>query len=310
MSALGRWCFRHRLVVIGIWVALLVALAVPYASLGDRYSDAFSLPGTESAKAQALLQESAPAQAGDTDQIVVHVPNGSVRDARVREKITPMLDKIAALPSVASVTSMYGPAGAPQISKDGRTAYATVTFNAAAGRIPVADITRVIDTAQSARDADLLVELSGEAISGAAEGAASSEVVGVVAAAIILFVAFGSLLGMFLPLLVAIAALGAGLITVGLTSHLMTLGSIAPTVAALIGLGVGIDYALFIVTRHRAGLQEGLPPEEAAVRALNTSGRAVVFAGLTVVTTLLGLLVLGIGPLTGMGISGATAVST
>jgi len=309
MSALARWCFRHRLVVVGIWVALLVALAVPYAMLGTSYSNEFSLPGAESAKAQALLQSAAPQQAGDSDQIVVHVRDGSVRDAAVRDKVTPMLAEVAKLPSVASVTSMYGPAGAPQISKDGTTAYATVTFDATADRIPVADITRVVDTARAARDADLQVELGGEAVSSAAEGTTqSTEAIGIAAAGIILFVAFGSLLSMFVPLLVAIAALGAGLITVGLTSHLMTLGSIAPTVAALIGLGVGIDYALFIVSRHRTGLQAGLPPEEAAVRALNTSGRAVVFAGLTVVAALLGLLVLGIGPLTGMGVSAATAV--
>ncbi|KAF5991872.1 MMPL family transporter [Streptomyces sp. WAC00263] len=310
MSALARWCFRHRLLVIGIWAAVLVALAVPYATLGARYSDAFSLPGTESSKAQARLQASEPRQAGDSDQIVVHMRrDGSIRDTAVRQKVTSMLDRVAALPSVASVTSMYGPEGAPRISKDGRTAYATVTFDAQADRIPVADVTRVIDTAQAAREADLQVELGGQAISSAAEGEAqSTEAIGLVAAGIILFVAFGSLLGMLLPLLVAIAALGAGLLAVGLTSHVMTLGSDAPTVAALIGLGVGIDYALFIVTRHRTGLRSGLAPEQAAVRALDTSGRAVVFAGLTVVTALLGLLVLRIGPLSAMGISAATAV--
>jgi RND superfamily putative drug exporter len=309
MSALARWCFRHRFVVIGSWVALLVALALLSAKVGTSYSDAFNLPGTESAKAQALLQTAAPAQAGDSDQIVVHVRDGSIRDATVRAKITPMLAKVAALPSVVSVRSMYGPAGVQQISKDGRTAYATVTFDATADRLPIPDITRVIDAAHAARDDQLQVELGGEAISTAAEGAIQgTEAVGIVAAGIVLFVAFGSLLGMFLPLLVAIAALSAGLITVGLTSHLMTLGSIGPTVAALIGLGVGIDYALFIVSRHRAGLQAGLSPEEAAVRALNTTGRAVVFAGLTVIAALLGLLVLRIGPLNGMGISGAIAV--
>ncbi|MEU4253226.1 MMPL family transporter [Amycolatopsis sp. NPDC026612] len=204
---------------------------------------------------------------------------------------------------------MYEPEGASQIGDDGKIAYATVTFDAAADRIPVADITRVVDTAHAARDAGVHVELGGQAISDAAEGSTqSTELIGVVAAGIILFAAFGSLLGMLLPLLVAIAALGAGLITVGLTSHLMTVGSIGPTVAALIGLGVGIDYALFIVTRHRGGMSAGLSPEEAAVRALDTFGRAVVFAGLTVVTALLGLLVLGIGPLTAMGVSGAIAV--
>ncbi|MFD0310071.1 MMPL family transporter [Streptomyces sp. NPDC127119] len=310
MSALARWCFRHRLLVVGIWVVVLVALAVPYAALGARYSDAFTLPGTESSKAQERLQASEPRQAGDSDQIVVHVRrDGSVRDAAVRHKVTSMLHRVAELPSVASVTSMYGPAGAPRISEDGRTAYATVTFDARADRIPAADVTRVVDTARAARDANLQVELGGEAISSVAEGGTqSTEAIGLVAAGIILFVAFGSLLGMLVPLLVAGAALGAGLIAVGLTSHVMTLGSDAPTVAALIGLGVGIDYALFIVNRHRTGLQAGLAPEQAAVRALDTSGRAVVFAGLTVVAALLGLLVLRIGPLTGMGVSAATAV--
>ncbi|MGW6014340.1 MMPL family transporter [Streptomyces sp. NPDC055210] len=310
MSALARWCFRHRLLVVGIWVVVLVALAVPYAALGARYSDAFTLPGTESSKAQERLQASEPRQAGDSDQIVVHVRrDGSVRDAAVRHKVTSMLHRVAELPSVASVTSMYGPAGAPRISEDGRTAYATVTFDARADRIPAADVTRVVDTARAARDANLQVELGGEAISSVAEGGTqSTEAIGLIAAGIILFVAFGSLLGMLVPLLVAVAALGAGLIAVGLTSHVMTLGSDAPTVAALIGLGVGIDYALFIVNRHRTGLQAGLAPEQAAVRALDTSGRAVVFAGLTVVAALLGLLVLRIGPLTGMGVSAATAV--
>ncbi|MGW3312743.1 MMPL family transporter [Streptomyces sp. NPDC001073] len=310
MSALASWCFRRRLLVIGIWATLLVALAVPYATLGTSYSDAFSLPGLESSKAQARLLAAEPRQAGDTDQIVVHLRHdGSVRDTAVRQKVTSMLDRVAALPSVASVTSMYGPDGAARISKDGRTAYATVTFDAQAERIPVADVTRVIDTAQAARDADLRVELGGQAVSDAAEGGTrSTEAIGLIAAGIILFVAFGSLLGMLLPLLVAVAALGAGLLAVGLTSHVMTLGSDAPTVAALIGLGVGIDYALFIVTRHRTGLRNGLTPEQAVVRALDTSGRAVVFAGLTVVTALLGLLVLRVGPLSAMGISAATAV--
>lgn len=310
MSALASWCFRHRLLVIGIWATLLVALAVPYATLGTSYSDAFSLPGLESSKAQTRLQAAEPRQAGDTDQIVVHLRHdGSVRDTAVRQKVTSMLDRVAALPSVASVTSMYGPDGAARISKDGRTAYATVTFDAQAERLPVADVTRVIDTAQAARDAELRVELGGQAVSDAAEGKTrSTEAIGLIAAGIILFVAFGSLLGMLLPLLVAVAALGAGLLAVGLTSHVMTLGSDAPTVAALIGLGVGIDYALFIVTRHRTGLRNGLTPEQAVVRALDTSGRAVVFAGLTVVTALLGLLVLRVGPLSAMGISAATAV--
>src|SRR4051812_6859207 len=277
MSALARWCFRHRLLVVGMWAAVLLALAAPYAMVGTSYSDTFSLPGLESSKAQARLQASEPRQAGDSDQIVVHVRDGSVQDAAVRKKVGRMLTKVATLPSVASVTSMYSPAGTSQISKDGRTAYAIVMFDTQAEKIPAADITRVIATAQAARDTRVQVELGGQAISSAAEGKThSTEAIGLVAAGIILFAAFGSLLGMLVPLLVAIAALGAGLLAVGLTSHVTTLGTDAPTVAALIGLGVGIDYALFIVTRHRTGLRNGLTPEQAVVRALDTSGRAVL----------------------------------
>ncbi|MEU4931970.1 MMPL family transporter [Streptomyces yokosukanensis] len=310
MRVLARWCFRHRFVVLGIWVALLTALALQYAKLGTSYSDAFSLPDTESARAQTLLQASAPKQAGDTDQIVVHVRSGSVRDADVRHRVNAMLTKVAALPSVTSVAGMYGAAGADQISKDGRTAYATVTFDAPADRIPAADVTRVVDTARSAGSTHLQVELGGQAVTDAAQGTTqSTELIALAAAGIILFVAFGSLLGMLVPLLVAVAGLGAGLLTVGLLSHVTTLGSIAPTVAALLGLGVGIDYALFIVTRYRNNLRVGLHPEDAAVYAMNTSGRAVLFAGGTVVVALLGLLVLNISPLTGMGISAATAVT-
>ena len=309
MTTLARWCFRHRLTVVGVWIALLIAVAVPYARLGTAYDDAFDLPGMESSQAQDLLQASAPKRAGDSDQIVVRVRHGAIDDPTVRKRVSAMLTTVASLPSVSSVSSMYAPHGQAQISRDGTIGYATVTFDAAADRIPVADITRVIETAQAARDRNLQVELGGGAIETAAEGSTpSTEYIGVLAAGVILFIAFGSLLGMAVPLLVAIAGLGAGMITIGLLSRVMTLGTIAPTVAALIGLGVGIDYALFIVTRYRTGLRAGLPPEEATVQALNTSGRAVLFAGGTVVIALLGLLVLRIGPTTGLGISAAITV--
>jgi RND superfamily putative drug exporter len=309
MSALARWCFQHRIAVVGLWVALLVALGAGTTLAGTSYSDAFNLPGTESTKALELLQKELPSSSGDSDQIVVHVDSGSVTDAAVQTKVTTMLATVAKLPSVASVTSMYDKAGAGQVSADGRTAYAGVNFDKQANEIPVADVQKVIDTAQAARSDSLQVELGGQAIDQVTQAPpGSSELIGIGAAAIILFLAFGSLLGMLLPLIVAVAGLGAGLMAIGLLSHAITLGNIAPTLAALIGLGVGIDYALFIVTRYRAGLQGGLEPEAAAVRAVNTSGRAVLFAGGTVVIALLGLLVLRLGFLNGMGIGSAVTV--
>jgi RND superfamily putative drug exporter len=172
---------------------------------------------------------------------------------------------------------MYSEAGATQISADGRTAYATVGFDKQANELPLPDIQKVIDTAEAARGDGVQVELGGQAIKQVTQAPpGSSELIGIVAAAIILFFAFGSLLGMLLPLIVAVAGLGGGLMAIGLLSHPLSLSSVAPTLAALIGLGVGIDYALFIVTRYRTGLQSGLKPEESAIRALapSSSGAA------------------------------------
>jgi RND superfamily putative drug exporter len=310
MSALARWCYQHRIAVVGLWVVLLLALGGASAVAGTSYSEEFSLPGTESTKALELLQAQLPDSSGDSDQIVVHVDSGSVKDAAVQQKVSGMLAQVEKLPSVSGVTSMYSEQGAGQISADGKTAYATVQFDKLANELALPDIEKVVDTAQAARGDGLQVELGGQAIQEATQAPpGSSELIGIVAAAIILFLAFGSLLGMLLPLLVALAGVGSGLLAVGLLSHGVTLSSIAPTLAALIGLGVGIDYALFIVTRHRAGLQGGLSPEEAAVRAVNTSGRAVLFAGGTVVIALLGLLVLRLNFLNGLGIGSAVAVA-
>ncbi len=309
MSALARWCFRHRYLVLGMWLTVLVALFGSTLAAGTSYNDAFGLPNTESIKALTLLQQALPAQSGDSDQIVVHVDTGTVGDPAIRQRITGMLGSVRHLPAVAGVRSMYDPAAAGQVSADGRTAYATVTFNAQADSLTNGDVQKVIDTAQAARRGGLRVELGGQAIGKVAMAApTSTELIGIAAAAAILFLAFGSLLAMLLPLLVAVAGLGAGLLTVGLLSHTITLSSFAPSLAALIGLGVGIDYALFIINRHRNGLRDGLPPEEAAMRALNTSGRAVLFAGATVVVALLGMLVLRVSFLTGLGVGGAVTV--
>jgi len=310
VSGLSRWCARHRLVVIGAWAVLLLTLGASYLTAGTDYSDAFGLPDTESSKTLVLLQAALPHQAGDTDQIVVQVATGSVRDPAVSRRVDPMLARVRALPSVRAVTGWDGRAGAGQVSADGRTAYATVLFDRQADAVPPGAVRAVIDTARAARGDGLRVELAGQAIAHVSMVTPQrTELVGIAAAAVILFVAFGSLLGMLLPLLVAVAGLGAGLLSVGLASHAVTLPAVAPTLAALIGLGVGIDYALFIVSRHRAGLASGLTPTEAAARALDTSGRAVLFAGGTVVVALLGLLVLRVQFLSGMGIGAAVTVA-
>jgi putative drug exporter of the RND superfamily len=309
MAALARWCFQRRKWVLVGWLALLVILGGAGRIAGSAYSDSLTLPGTGSTAALSLLRQAFPGHAGDQDTIVWRVSQGSVRDLAVRARITAMLDRVAAAPAVASVTSPYSARGAAQVSRDDHIAYATVVFDAAGGSLATADVTRVVHLAEAARSPGVQVELGGQAVENALRPSVGiSAGVGVVGAAVVLFLAFGSLLAMLLPLAVALAALVSGLMTVGLLSHVVSIPSIGPTLGILIGLGVGIDYALFVVTRHRGNLKAGMSPREAAVRALNTSGRAVLFAGTTVCIALFGMLVLRIGFISGLGIAAAITV--
>jgi RND superfamily putative drug exporter len=309
MSALARWCFRRRFIVIGLWVAALIVLGGLSRAAGDQYNDSFSLPGTESTKALQLLQSSFSAQAGDSDTIVWHVAKGNVHDAAVRGRVQPMLAKVARSSHVAGVQSPYAPRGQAQISRDGRTAYATVNFDKLAQDLPKRAYTRVIDLAHAAAAPGLQVELGGNGIEQATQKPpGGTEGLGILCAAVVLFIAFGSLLAMLLPLLTAVLALGASLSAAGLLAGAINIATFAPTLAALIGLGVGVDYALFIVTRHRNQIKAGRTPEEAIVTALDTSGRAVLFAGGTVCVALLGLLVLGVSFLNGVAVAAAMTV--
>src|SRR6516225_791833 len=310
MSAIGRWCFRHRFAVIAAWIVVLVGLGALAQAVKSNYNNSFSLPGTGSTTAQQLLATTIPAQAGDSDTIVWQVSHGTVRDATVASRMSSVLTRIAAMPEVTAVVSPYGPRGAAQISRDGRTAYATVDFAKQANNLAKADITRVIDAAEAARAPGLNVQLGGQAIEQTEQTPLGvSTTVGVLAAAVVLFIAFGSLLAMLLPIVTAIAGVGGGLMAITPLTHTMNVTSIAPVLGALIGLGVGIDYALFIVTRHRRGLQSGLTPGQAAAQAIDTSGRAVLLAGITVCIALLGILVLGMGFLNGMAVACALTVA-
>ena len=309
MSAIARWCFRHRFTVLAAWVLVLVGLGALSQVVKSDYNNSFSLPGTGSATAQQLLAKAIPAQAGDSDTIVWQVSHGTVRDATVTTRMSRVLKQIATMPEVAAVVSPYGPHRAAQISRDGHTAYATVNFAKQADNLAKADITRVIDAAETAREPGLDVQLGGQAIEQTEQTPLGvSSAVGVLAAAVVLFIAFGSLLAMLLPIVTAIAGVGGGLMAIAPLTHAMNVVDFAPILGALIGLGVGIDYALFIVTRHCRGLQSGLTPEQAAVKAIDTSGRAVLFAGSTVCIALLGILVLGVSFLNGLAVACAFTV--
>jgi RND superfamily putative drug exporter len=310
MPALARWCYQHRFVVIVGWIGLLIGLAVMSQAVKTSYDNTFTLPGTGSGSAQELLLRSAPAQAGDSDHIVWQVRHGSVKDPAVSRRMSAMLARVSHLPEVASVASPYLPAGKVQVSQDGRTAYATVNFTKMADNLNNADINRVIAVATAAREPGLAVELEGKAISNTEQAPLSSaSAIGIGAAAVILLLAFGSLFAMALPIVTAVAGVGSGLMLLAPLSHLITVNGIVPILGALIGLGVGVDYALFIVTRYRRGLQSGLDPQRSAIQALNTSGRAVLFAAGTVCIAVLGLLTLGLGFINGIAYAAAITVA-
>jgi RND superfamily putative drug exporter len=310
MSGIARWCFRHKFIVIGLWLIALVAGIGITKSVGTNYSNSFSLPNTQSSKALSLLQSgTSKSNTGTSDTIVWKVKSGSVLESSTKQTITAMLNKIATLPEVGTITSPYAPRGMVQISKDHKIAYATLTFTKSSFDLDPSDVKNVISTAQSVSNSNLEIELGGQDIDQVEQTKPSStEGIGVLAAAIILFITFASLFATLIPLITALMALGVGISVIGLLSKVLSISTFSPTLGALIGLGVGIDYALFIISRHRTGLNAGLSPEEAAVKALNTAGRAVLFAGSAVSVALLGLLILRIGFLSGVGIAAAVIV--
>ncbi|KQX79956.1 MMPL family transporter [Streptomyces sp. Root1310] len=310
MAALARWCVRNRLMVVLIWLLALGGTATAALAVGSAYSNDYEVPGTESDRATRLLTEGFPGLGGDSDTVVWHTASGSVRAADVEQSMNRALEKIADLPGVASVAGPYDDQGRSRISEDGHTAYATVTFEDRAEDIDEAEARAVVDAAEAAANDGLQVELGGSAI-GLTEssGGHLAEVVGVVVAAVVLFLAFGSLAASALPIATALVGVGTAYAGIALLGHAMTVADFAPMLGLLVGLGVGIDYALFIVTRHRRGLKRGLTVPEAAASAVATTGRAVVFAGATVCIALLGMLILRLSFLNGVAIAASLTVA-
>jgi RND superfamily putative drug exporter len=310
MRRLAEWCVRHRRITILTWIAVLVACGAAAGSAGSVYKSNFELPKSDSADAVSLLQEKFPAQSGDSAQIVFHAADGDARAPDVRERMEAAFAKVAKLPHVEGVVSPYAAGGAAAVSPDGRTAFATVQFDDRAFDLPKADVKRVIDTAQEASGDGVQVELGGLPIQAAQQQErGGSETVGLTAAIFVLLLTFGSVVAMGLPIITALVALGTGLGLVTLGTHVFDTSDFTPALATMIGLGVGIDYALFIVTRFRAGLRDGLPVRDAVVTAMDTSGRAVLFAGVTVVISLLGMFALGVKFLYAPAVASSLAVA-
>jgi RND superfamily putative drug exporter len=309
LARLARWATQHRRTVVLGWVAVLViALGISNA-VGTNYTTNFSLGGTESQRATDLLKRDFPAQAGDEDAIVLHARQGKVTDAAVRQRVEPVLGKVAKLPHVTGVRGPFGKGGAAQVSRDGTIAFASVTFDQRANALEKADIKRVISTAETARSDRLQVELGGQAIQQAQEASLGfATVIGLVAAIIVLVLTFGSFIAMGLPIITALLGLGTGIALTGVASHVIDMPDVSSELATMIGLGVGIDYALFVVTRFREEFRRGASADEATVIAMDTAGRAVLFAGTTVIIALAGMFVLGVGFLYGLALGSVIAV--
>ncbi|MGA5796711.1 MMPL family transporter [Streptomyces cellulosae] len=309
MAALARWCVQRRLFTVLLWLLALVGIAAGAFVAGSAYSNDYKVPGTESGHAAELMKEGFPSLGGDSDSVVWHTTSGTVRDSGVEQTMTRTLDRLEELPGVASVSGPYDGGGAGRISADGRTAYATVTFEHSGKDITSGEAEAVVKTAKAAETDGLDVELGGSAVElSESSGGHTAEIVGVAVAAVVLFLAFGSLAASLLPIATALVSVGTAYAGIVLLGHVMTVADFAPMLGMLIGLGVGIDYALFIVTRHRRGLKRGLSVTEAATNAVATTGRAVVFAGATVCIALLGMLILRLNFLNGVAVAASLTV--
>ena len=307
---LARWAAAHGRLVIGGWLAVLVVAMVVSHSAGTRYANDLSLPGTDSQRATAVLQRAFPAQAGDIDQIVLHVKARTVTDPAVRARVAPVLADIARLPHVTGVVSPFTSVGAHDVSPDGRTAFATIAFDESATALPTAAIDRVISVADGANSNAVQVELGGRAIEQANQPSLGpATAIGLVIAIVVLLITFGSALAAALPIITTLLGLGTGLGLIGLESHLLDTPNFSAQLAALLGLGVGVDYALFIVTRFRENYRASGELDEAISSAMHTAGRAVLFAGATVIIALLGLFVVGITPLEAAALAAVVTVA-
>jgi putative drug exporter of the RND superfamily len=310
MRSLARWCFVHRRIVLLAWIAGLFALTALHSAAGSAYSDNFKLPHTESFDAVRLLQRNAPKVSGDTEQVVIAVNSGKVTDPGPRAQFETLLGKLAHFPHVTGIASPYAPAGARQIAPSGQIAFANVQFGVQSNKVGNDKAKQFVSLITGSSANGVQFQVGGQvAQQGRQNNDQSSLIYGFIFAAIVLFLVFGSLLAMLLPLVTAGVSLGAGIAVIGLLTHVINMASFSDQLALLIGLGVGVDYALFIVTRYKQGILRGLTREDAIVESLDTSGRAVLFAGIIVCIAMLGMFALGVSFLYGVAVAAAVAVA-
>jgi RND superfamily putative drug exporter len=306
LAALGRFSVRHRWFVLMTWILLLVGALAGGQQLGGSFANDLTLSGTDSQAAYDVLRERFPDLAGDGMQVVIHHDEG-VTAPQVAQAVEAAVAQVSTDPDVAAARSPYGP-GQRLISDNGRTGIATVQFTERAKDIPEDAVTRAQEAFDPLRDLGIQVEYGGPAVQ-TGHGPSGNEVYGLLAAAIVLLVVFGSVFAMVVPVVSALMALGVGLSALELLTNWVTIGTSGPVVAAMIGLGVGIDYALLVVTRHREGMSLGLAPADSVPRAMATAGRAVLVAGVTVIVAILSLYLIGIPFVSALALASAVTVA-
>ena len=309
MLKLTRWCIRHRRTVFLLWVAIAVITTVVAGAVGRAYQTNFSLPGTETQRAYDLLNNEFKSASGDVDTIAFHVSNGTIDSPAVRSEISSLLTRVERAPGVVDVISPYTPRGALQVAPDRKTAFATVNYSKPASKLPTATGSTVLDEIAKVHVPGLTVAAGGQVIENA-EGFSigPATTVGVIAALVILLITFGSLTAAGMPLITAGFGLTTGVALIGLATHITSMSNVAPELALMIGLGVGIDYALFIVTRFRESFLALGDVEASVLQAMDTSGRAILLAGTTVVIALLGMFATAVPFMYGLSIASVLAV--
>jgi RND superfamily putative drug exporter len=308
---LAHLCVRHRVLVLCTWLVVAVALVAVSRGMGERTNDNLSLPGSGSQHAKDTLAKSFPDQANGASPIVLHAASGKLTESRYASAVDEAAADVAHEKYVAGVVNPLTPQGAPALSADKGTGYLSVTLSVSPGSLTVEDAQRIADAAaKPAHAAGLEVETGGQLGQKLSKPSTEvSELVGIIAAMLILTFTFGTAVAMLLPIVTAIFALASTLAIIRMLGHAVSVPTVAPTLATMIGLGVGIDYALFIVTRHFRGLDAGLGMHESIARAAATSGGAVFFAGATVTIALGSLAVANVPLVTTMGLTAAIAVA-
>jgi RND superfamily putative drug exporter len=311
LRTLSGWCVRHRWIVLAIWVVILLSASFLGKTVGSAYTNSFSLPHTQSTEAVSLLQSASPKNAGDTEDIVVAATNGAkLTDPAVAARVDDMVKKAGTLAHVVKVTPYTSPLGANNINGAKTIAFIPVTLDEQPNSLTQPEGKRFVDAVTASRSHDLTIAVSGQLgeLSNP-QALGNGTLGGVVLALIVLLIVFGSIFAALLPLMSALFALGSAVGLIELLSHVLKMPTFSTILVALIGLGVGVDYALFIVTRHRQGLVAGREPEDSIVNAVNTSGRAVLFAGIIVCIALLGMFALGVSFLYGLAVAAAIGVA-